>query len=412
MKLKKRIEVLGLLSLLLLTGCQKDKDEIEPQVVQPVNYSIPYSDTFSSASNVAIQYSNYIRAGYYDYAYDLINVPDDVLFDRGDLRTVEQSVSSVPTSWILYDVQPKTTYVQLFYGNKIGEAYDKKDNWLGDIVKETKSVAVPLGTSGSKQYMIGVDESYLSDEIVAVKLPDFVDVWVGDMLLSDKARDDNGYYLISNFVAGDTLTLRVNSDIESREIVLNLSGSADSKEDTTDGYTAYLTKAPTGAYAGGKEYNIRWETSRPTNDSAMEYLNNEGLQAIFTSICNQEEFYSGSYLMVMSENANIEALKPMYNKLADNFKATKTRTYTDLTMISAEAYTEDIMKRRGLAFEVIDRHSMRAWVTIKYSYVVTLKETGEQTVKSGTTEGEVGLSKDNGEWKMLYVSDKLLKGMI
>lgn len=409
MIMKRKILSLFLLCSCLcgcLCGCASGKEEVESQLVTALNITIPYSNTFDSAENVAIQYSNYIRNGYYDYAYDLMYIPDNVYFSRESLTELEESISAVPKDYILYDIAVSRDYAELMYGKKIGEAFSNETEgspsaYLGEVITDTMTAVVPLSTEGSQPFMVGVDTAYLSDKEIAFRLPNFCTVSIGGKLLDDRGRDDEGWYKISNFVESPTMTLHISSAVEDKDITLSLAESAENVD-----YSLLYSNV---IYENMPGYDYRWETSRLTNNDAMEWVKG-GVQAVFDSIMNKEEFYTGSYLSVMSKNANLEKLKPHYTRISKNFLATKTRDYKDLTVISVTPWGDETLKKKGYAFEVLDRTTMRIWVDITYSYVVVPTD-GLETVKTGTISGSIDLSKDDGEWKLLEFSDKMLKGM-
>lgn len=419
---KVRLGCIAVLATVLLTSCGKrDEGYVEPVVVQAVDLSIPYSETFSSPENVAIQFQNYVRGGYWEYAYSLMDVPESVLFNCNDLESAEKDLLDIPSDWILYKVSSTNTSVKLSYGCKIGEAYSKakKDTpaeYLGEVITDTATLTFPLSTEGSKPNMIGVKEDYLTDMQIALRVPDFCDVRIGGKLLDDTSRDDEGYYIISDFVGADYLTVSLSSDIEEKEIVLNLKATPLKNESGRDIASSendereYTTETATGYYQGLYAWDYLWDTSRITTDEAMAWVET-GIQAVFTSIINGEDYYTGSYQSIMSKNANKEAMKAQYTRVAKNFEEQTHRKYSDLTVVSVTPMDERTMRNRGVGFRVIDRHTMSTWVSVSYTYVVLDKRTGEQSVKTGTVEGEVDLSKDDGEWRLMNISDRLLKGM-
>ena len=402
-----RRKVLCLLLLCTcLCGCNNTAETVEPQVVTALNVTIPYNNTFDSAENVAIQYSNYIREGHYDYAYDLMHIPNDVYFSKDSLAELEASVSAVPSNYILYDLYEGNGYVTLMYGEKTGEAFSHEtegnpSTYMGEVVTNLMEAIVPISTEGDKPFMVGVDTAYLSDRTIAVRLPEYCTVSIGGKVLDDTSRDDNGWYKINNFVESPTMTLHVKSAVEEKDIILCIDPEAD--------YAEYNLLYSNVDYEGNLGYDCRWETSRLTNEDAVDWLHT-GVQAVFDSIINNEDFYTGSYLSVMSENANLEALKPQYTRIAKNYLPTKTKTFKDLTVISVTPWDEETMRKKGYAFEVLSNTTMRVWVDISYSFVIE-DVTGSETVKTGAITGSIDLSKDNGEWKILEFSDKMLKGM-
>lgn len=401
-----------LMSATILSACGKSETTaMEPVVMQPVNFSIPYANTFDSAENVAIQYQNYLRNGYWEYAYDLIDVPKEILFNCADLQGIETDISTLPSNWELVKVGSTGSSVNLTYGEKTGEAFSKgskneESAYLGDIITNLATITLPLSTSGSKPYMIGVSDKFLSEQSIAVRIPDHADLWIGGKLLDDASRDDNGFYTISDFVGGDLLTIKLGSDIEEKEITLDLTVAPFQEVDITN----FDVMICTGEYHKLPAWDIRWETSRLTNNEALSYIP-EAVQVVFDSIINSEEFYSANFNKVMSKDANLEELKAQYVRLCKDFSGSKTRDYENLTVISVEPMSEEDMKRKNLAFEILDKHTMRTWVTIKYNFEVHDKSTGEVTVKTNVIEGYVDLSKDDGQWRLMGISEKMLKNM-
>ena len=406
-----------LMGTIFLGGCgsSAEEDEVEPVVVDPVNLSIPYNNTFTSAENVGIQFSNFIRNGRYDYAFDLMDVPQGVLFNRQDLENVEQQISELPENYILAKVSSSDTSVTLTYGEKIGEAFSKakKDTpseYLGEVITYTYKVKLPISHDGQYANMIGVPSDYLTDDSIYFHAPDFVEVWIGGKQLDDTSRDDNGYYCISDFANGDTLYVKLVSDVESRELNLNIKADlVDEKHPIPDEERDFSTEYPNVMYNGEKAWYYTWDTSRITNNEAMEWVPT-GVQAVFDSIINNEEFYNASFHKIMSKDANFEALKPNYVRIQNNFQPTKSKSYSDLNVISIDAWDEQTLKRKGISFQMLDKHTMSLWVTLKYSYVVT-DINGNRSVKTNTVEGEIDVSKDDGEWKLMGISDKIMKGL-
>lgn len=402
---KRIIYAVVLCSLILtLTACGK-KEKEENILVQPVNISIPYSETFNSAENVAIQYANYVRSEQWEYAYDLMSVPDNMLFSVNDLKSVETELLEIPEDWVLFDASNG----KLTYGEKVGEAFEPDtDNYLGDLISTSYTVNLNIVNDGNS-FRVGVNPAFLTSSTIAVKVPDKVQLWVGGKLLDEKARDDKGYYFISDFVNASTLTATIVSDVESKDICLHMTEEETavapiSTADLVDVYSQTV-------YNGYAAFDYRWYTSRVTNEDALAWMNNN-LQAVFTSISKQEDFYTGSFNSVMSKKANLEELKPLYTKATYSYADTKTKNYKDLTVVSVTPWDETSMSRKGIGFEMLNTTTMSTWVTLEYSYTIDNVTTGTTSVKTGTASGQVCLTKDNDEWKLMSIDDKILKALV
>lgn len=400
------------LSATLLTGC--NKDEIEKTVLTPYDISVPYADTFSSAENVAVQFQNYVRLGYWNLAYSLVDMPDDVLLSAEGFNTAENELSTLDDTMQLYAVSASSSTVTLVYYNKVGEAFSKgKDStYVGDIVEDLPiAIKMPISNSGDG-YKIGVKDAWVSQDIITLKVPEACSVRIGGKLLDDTARDDDGYYTITHFINGDTLSVDLNSAVEEKTIVLNRKSASDSEnEDTSDNAEPSNVVNMSGNHNGYPAYVYEWRTSRTTNDEALEYAK-EATQMVFTSICTQEDFYAGSYLSVMAANANLEAMKPTYIKAQSTYANTSRRIYRDLTVIDLVPWDEKTQNRKGVYWGVRDRNTMSIYVDVSFSYVAELREDGSETVRTGSSSGEITLTKENGEWKLLGISDKILKALV
>lgn len=394
----------ALIATATLSGCG---DKVETYVMQPYAVGVSYSDTFTSPESCAVQFQNYIRAGYWNLAFSLIDMPDDVLLSPEGFNTAEKEISQLPSNWILYNVTKTNTGVKLTYGEKISEAFSKgKDSqYLGDVIDAVVDINIPISTKDSGGYAIGVKDSWVSQDVIALKVPDHCDVRIGGKLLDDASRDDAGYYIITHFVNGDTLSVELGSAVETKTVVLNRKEVAEG--DAVD----YTLVNSAGSHMGYTAYVIDWDTSRTTNEEAIEYAS-EAIQRVFTAICSQEEFYSASFLNIMGTNANLEAMKPYYVKAQSSYNNTKRRMYRDLTVVDVKSWDEDTMRRKGVSWRMLDRDTMSIWIDLDYSYVIDAIDTDETKVRTGTASGEVQLTKENGEWKLLAISDKILKALV
>jgi hypothetical protein len=408
--MKKRI-IAYICSILVLSctlsGCG---DEVETYVMEPYDLSVSYSDTFTSAEACAVQFQNYIRAGYWNLAFSLINMSDDVLLSAEGFNTAENEISELPDDWVLYDVSKTSSGVKLTYGEKISEAYSrgKDGTYIGDVVDYVLSIDIPIVEGASGGYAIGVKDKWVSQDVIALKVPDYCSVRIGGKLLDDTSRDDAGYYLITHFVNGDTLSVELGSAVESKTIVLNRKSSTDNG-DTSDDDTTMINSA--GQHMGYPAYVVTWETSRITNAEALEFAES-AVQKVFTGICNQEDFYTANFINIMGSNANLEAMKPYYIKAQSSYENTARRIYKDLTVVSLTSWDDDTMRRKGVSWCMQDRDTMSIWVDLSYSYVIETIETGEVNVRTGDASGEITLTKENGEWKLLGISDKILKAIV
>lgn len=397
---------------MLLSGC--NKDEIEKTVMTPYDISVPYADTFSSAENVAVQFQNYVRLGYWNLAYSLVDMPDDVLLSAEGFNTAENELSTLDSTMQLYAVTASSNTATLIYYNKVGEAFSKgKDStYMGDIVEDLPiAIKVPISNTGNG-YKIGVKDAWVSQDIIALKVPEACSVRIGGKLLDDAARDDDGYYTITHFINGDTLSVDLNSAVEEKTIVLNRKAASDSgKNDDTGGDEPSNIVNVSGNHNGYPAYVYEWRTSRITNDEALAYAK-EATQMVFTSICMQEDFYSGDFLSVMATDANLEAMKPTYIKAQNTYANTARRIYRDLTVIDITPWDETTQNRKGVYWGMRDRNVMSIYVDVSFSYVAELREDGSETVRTGASSGEITLTKENGEWKLLGISDKILKALV
>lgn len=397
---------------MLLSGC--NKDEIEKTVMTPYDISVPYADTFSSAENVAVQFQNYVRLGYWNLAYSLVDMPDDVLLSAEGFNTAENELSTLDSTMQLYAVTASSNTATLIYYNKVGEAFSKgKDStYMGDIVEDLPiAIKVPISNTGNG-YKIGVKDAWVSQDIIALKVPEACSVRIGGKLLDDATRDDDGYYTITHFINGDTLSVDLNSAVEEKTIVLNRKAASDSgKNDDTGGAEPSNIVNVSGNHNGYPAYVYEWRTSRITNDEALAYAK-EATQMVFTSICMQEDFYSGDFLSVMATDANLEAMKPTYIKAQNTYANTARRIYRDLTVIDITPWDETTQNRKGVYWGMRDRNVMSIYVDVSFSYVAELREDGSETVRTGASSGEITLTKENGEWKLLGISDKILKALV
>lgn len=395
-----------LVCALALCGC--NKDEVPIEVIMPVDIE---NTAFEPAEKVAVNYAEYLKAGDYQNAYNIMYIPDDYYINEQEFESVESKISDMPDSYELINVSSSGDIVTLEYGKKIGESYGKKKKgaeapYLGDKIQGRESFKLEVTQEGIQPNMVVVDDDLLTDETISVKLPGGVSVWLGGKLLDDTTRDNDGYYNISHFVDTDILTLKADCDVEQGKII-NLNLKAEIGEEIVDN----ASLAPTSVHNGNNAWDYVWETDRITNEEAAEWISG-GFQTIFNSVIMREDFMRATFRdEVMSEKSNLETIKVGYMKCLDTFAPTKSTLYTDLTCVEFVPYTAEERQKRGVVFEMLDNKTMRLYGVLKYSYIKYNYNTDDTSVRSGEVKGQVTLTKDEGEWKFLSFDEKFLRGV-
>lgn len=400
-----------ILTVLCLTlgACSKG-ETVEQEVVQAYPTNIALSDIQQSAANVAVQYANYMRNGYYDAAFDLVYLTAETYYTKDDMVAVD-TVAGIGSKYILTDVSATDTAAILTYREKVGEAFTKEkknahSEYLGEICTTEKKVVVPIEVVDGTYY-IGVSEDFMSQEQIALKVPDGCDVWFGDTLLNPDNRDDNGYYILSNFIAGDFKNVRLTSAIEDRELLLVLNDDADLGEKYAN---IIVVNADAKAYDGLRSYTYEWQVSRETVNSAVNY-SKEVLQILFDDIINGTEYVNSMTAREIAITGNAEQIKPDYLKMLNYYVDTNTKAFSDLTCVDVSIPDEDTMRRRNYVNKLIDRNTMQLRIDVDYSYLSTSLLTNTTTPKTGTVSGYIYLSKENGKWKLSEIDSSLLKNV-
>ena len=392
---------------LCLGGC-KNSDET------PIETIVPYSlsgATPNEQEKLAIQFAEYIMDKNYSDAYDLMYIPADVYLSKEEFKEVENKISSMGSTYEILTVTSNSTSVTIDYGKKIGESYGKAKKgeqppYLGDSIQGHNKVTIPITTEGTKPIMIGVDNSYITDEVISVHLPAGVEVWLGNKMLDDSSRDNQGYYNITNFVAGEVLELVANSEVEQGKVIrLNLKASVG--ETIPDN----SSMAPTSVHNGHNAYDYVWQTDRVTNEEAAGVIK-KSFQEIFDSIILREDFNRATFKStVMSDKANMEAIKLAYMRCMETLTPTKNTLYTDLICVDFVPYTEDECRRRQVVFEMTDTNTMVMYGTMRYTYLRYNRSDDSSSIRSGDIAGQVTLTKDDGVWKLVGFDDKMLKNI-
>ena len=390
-----------------LSGCT-DKNET------PIETIVPYSLSGAvpnEQEKIAIQFAQYIMDKNYDAAYDLMYVPADVYLNKDEFKQVEKNISTMGNTYEILTVSSNSTSVTIDFGKKIGEAYGKAKKgeqppYLGDSIQGHNKVTIPITTEGIKPIMVGVDSSYITDEVISVHLPAGVEVWLGNKLLDDSSRDNQGYYNITNFVAGEVLELVANSEVEQGKVIrLNLQAKVG------DEIADNSSMAPTSIHNGHNAYDYVWETDRVTNEEAAGVVK-KSFQAIFDSIILREDFNRATFKStVMSDKANMEAIKLAYMKCMETLTPTKNTLYTDLICVDFVPYTADECRRRQVVFEMTDTNTMIMYGTMEFTYLRYNRNDDSSSIRSGEISGQVTLTKDDGVWKLVGFDDKMLKNI-
>lgn len=378
-------------------------------ITQAYNIEIPLEQTNTSAENVAVQYANYILGRHYEAAYSLVEVPEGTIYTMSNMIASEVDLDALPNDYILIDATAKSDGVTLKYAKKLGEAFknDETNTYIGESCDTPCNIFVPIVNKGPTHFKIGVRTEKLSSEQIALKVPKGTIVYAGGTLIPDALLDNDGYYTLSNYVVSDTLDLKLISDVETKEVTMDLINSYDDVL-TTNSPAELRMLQSNDTHLGLKAWNYRWKTDRETNDEAIAYAKT-ATQAVFDSIIKQQDYYTADFQSVMSEKANTEAMKVYYMRLCDNFKSTKSKTCSDLKCVVIQAMPEETMHRKDFAFEMLDTHTMLLHVDMNYSYIVTTE--GEDRPRKGSVSGEIKLTKDNGEWKLLCIDDNILKAI-
>lgn len=405
-------KVIGMLCsiLLLLTGCKQDKTAVTESIVQAYDTHIALDAVHKSATNVAVQYANYMRNGYYDAAYDLVFVSDGVFYTKEDMQQVDM-LSELTNKYILTDVTASSSSVILTYREKIGEAYTpvKKETpatYIGEVCTTEKKIVVPV-VEYNGAYYVDVNSDYMSTEQIALKVPDNCSVWFGDVLLDSTKRDDNGYYILSEYLATGYKTVQLSSAVEDRKLLLILDEEETEIPVDQASITVYNEET---LYNGLRTFVYDWEVSRNTQEDALNFVK-PTVQTLFDDVMNATDFYDSVTYAQLANCGNAESVKPEYMKLVTYYADTKSREYKDLVCVDVQFTPDDIMQRKGYKNVMLDNNIMQLHVELDYSYLITSSLTDVTTPHTGTVSGYIYLTKENGSWKLCNIEDRLLKNI-
>ena len=397
----------------LCTACGKKAQEKPIEVVQAYDYGIALPEVHKSAENVAVQYANYLREGWYDAAFSLISLPDNAYYTKEDMLSVESSLTDLRENYILYSVKQSGNTVKLTYGNKIGEAYSKvKRNtpaeYLGEAIQGTLTVDVPVVQLSDGAYAVDVREAYFTDEQIALHVPDGVSVWFGGTLLDATQRDSDGCYILSDFIASGVTHVKLTSAVEENEIVLVLDADSDEVKEMS-AVDNELVYPEAELYKGIRRWNYKWIAGRETQASALEYTK-AVLQNLYTAAETQTDFYDSTVSSQFIDAATAESVKAPYMQLSNAFVDTKTKDYRDLTCISVNLAPDDFMQKKGYTNEIINGGILRLYVETEYSYVTYSVTADSTTPHTGTSKGYVYLTRNtDGEWRLAGFDTSVLK---
>lgn len=407
-----KIKILSIVSLtmLMLSGCVK-KDVVPQQVVSRYNIEIPLSEVQMSAENVAVQYVNYIVSGYEDAAYDLVQIPDSVYYTKENMLSAEKEVKALSSNYILYKVRKVGDNVILTYGLKKGEAYTKAtktqaSEYIGEIVTQTKEITIPVVDIGNGRYGINVHMEYMTTEQIALKVPDNVDVWFEGVLLDKHSRDDDGCYILTNFIATDYAKIKLQSAIEERDVYLVLNDAAQELNAAEN----VLLYPNAELYNGVRRWDYKWTAQRETIENAVQNIKIL-MQNLLTASENQTDFYDKTVQDLFKDSSTAENIKTEYIKLSNAYMDTKTKEFKDLTCVDIRLIDKETMAKKQLTNEITANDILQVYVELEYSYVTYSKTTDITTPHTGTTRGYVYLTRENNEWFIIDIDSSLLKAI-
>lgn len=410
--------ILFLLVLLLVFGggigafVMMNKSK-EPEVPPEPIYNVVSTDFDSEVADFAYDYINYLRAGETSKAYKCV-APQSSLFSESmytEVPYVKDLVQGkVPET--LYSMNIYDGSITFMFADKKTEVYTQPTKrelkkgvtaqYLGDNIMN--SYTIDLQYSYTDQGIkIHLPESDLSDEIIAVKTLDKCRVYLYDTLLDARERDEEGYYLLSGYLRMPQLPIRIETDVEVLEISLDLAGTS------TDSFSTTHSK-------GYRAFDFtNWLVSRQTKEDATEWAK-EGLQVVIDSVENQQSsFLQSKATKVFSTKANLEELKPYYERLAKRFLTEDNIRYEDLTIIDAKPVSERTLENNSLVECFIDGEHFVLYLDIDYSYyaVRVNKNTGAETSRSiqtgEITKVPVFFTQDNGRWRFYAIGERFFK---
>lgn len=396
-----------------LTACGNKQQEVEETVVQAYDFGIPLTEVHESAVNVATQYAGYLREGYYDAAYALVELPANTYYTKADMQSVESDLINMSADYILVSAAKSGTNVKLTYGRKVGEAYShaKKDTpaeYLGEIIKETKVITVPTVQTANGGFAVDVRESSFTDEQIALHVPDGVSVWFGGVLLDPVQRDDDGCYILSDFIASGVAHVTLKSAIETRDIVLILDESSAEAEELSAANNT-LVYPDEERYNGIRRWNYNWTATRETQTSAVQYAK-QVLQELYSAAENQADFYDTQVKNLFIDSAAAENVKAMYMQLCNAFTDSKSKDYKELTCVDVHLADDEYMQKRGYTNEIIDGDILRIYVETEYSYVTYSVTADSNTPHTGTSKGYIYMTKNvDGVWRLCNLDTSVLK---
>lgn len=437
--LKKQILRLMILSMLMgvlsvNTGCTKEEEVVTEATYYTVCSEEPSSEMLSAEDKV-LEYIRLIRTGETEEAYKMIKVGTDLFtYSTYQMTGVIEEIQSIGDR-TLYSIQNTGGSIKLLYGIKTGEKYseltrkEKKQGveptYLGDYIADIVEIEVYVTLDEENNWHISMPESQFSDEVIALKVPKGVRVYVGDVLLDSRLRDDYGFYLITDFLAMDTLKVTLETDIEIKDIELDITPPpAPIQMTDTSGNIYYdtsniipkenSTEHPEGYMAF--DYTD-WQCFRQTEEDACDWLK-VALQVVYSSYQKQQkDIYTSDLAQIFSKSANIEEIKPYYAKYISNYEPTKTRRYTDCTIIDVTQVDEKVMTKKEQSNKIVDVSTMWLYVNIEYSYFIEqidseTKEVISRNIRSGVIENvKVSLTQDEGKWRLVDIEKKFFTGL-
>lgn len=414
-KTKMSIALLALLctATMTLSACGSKTQEVEETVVQAYDFGIPLSAVHETGVNVATQYAGYLRAGYYDAAYALIEVPANTYYTKTDMLSVETDLLNLTDDYILVSAVKSGNNVKLTYGRKIGEAFSKAKKetpaeYIGEVIKETKVINIPTVQTVNGGFAIDVRESSFTEEQIALHVPDGVTVWFGGVLLDPVQRDDGGCYILSDFIDVGIAHVKLVSDVEARDIVLVLDVESNDAESLSAADNV-LVYPDAEMYNGIRRWTYNWVATRETQTAAVQYIKRV-LQELYSLAENQVDFYDASVQNLFIDTETAENVKAMYMQLCNAFIDTKSKDYKELTCVDVSLADDTFMQKKGYSNEVVDGNLLRVYVNTEYSYVTYSMTADANTPHTGTSKGYVYITKNtDGEWRLCNLDNSVLK---
>ena len=400
----------------LLVGCKGE--ESKPAEVVPILYiaedRVEASVATNSASNLAVFVAQCVIDDDFEAFKTVVNITEDSVLSIDSIwNDFKATVGEVDRSANVYDIESDEGKLIVTTGVVEEEYYQKDsegnptDYKMGDVIKDEKTITFNYEQVGDKYYYSVSD--LIDTEPVRIKIPEGARLKIDGVEISESLRDKDGYFVIQGFKKANVLKAVVDTEIEKNlEFDLALVTS-----DMTDAQGNPIYKP-----IKERVFDLKCYTSLETRKAA-ENLAKDGLQAVITSIENNESIYKASCLKYFASSANLDDIALRWSLGDTLIHNTRNYNFSDVKLVSVEQYTDaDLLSNRVTENVVEENNKGKLVLKVKTSFSRVETDNGvvrenTRTLASATISFViVDFAIEDGEYKIVDISQNFFEGLV